>query len=118
MSVHEGDVTLRASGPGAAGDTPAVALPRPRGVSTAFRLARTTRRIVRQNLTRAIGYNVTALPLATLGWRNPLVASAAMAVSFVLVVSNSLRLRRFAATPPSGDRKVVLPTPSGSPPRR
>jgi len=63
----------------------------------AIRLARATFRTIRHNLTWAFGYNVAALPLAALGFLNPIVASAAMTLSSVFVVWNSLRLGRFSA---------------------
>jgi len=66
-----------------------------RSAGDAIRLSRRTLGTIKANLFWAFAYNVAALPLAALGYLNPVVAGVAMGLSSVFVVSNSLRLRRF-----------------------
>ncbi len=71
------------------------------GVASAIRLARVTYGTILQNLGWAFGFNLVAIPLAALGLLDPVVAGAAMGLSSVSVVANSLRLYRFGRGRPS-----------------
>jgi Cu+-exporting ATPase len=81
VAIHAADVTLMRS------DLLSVA--------DAVELSRSTLRKIRQNLFFAFFYNALGIPLAALGMLNPVIAGAAMALSSVSVVSNSLLLKRW-----------------------
>ena len=69
----------------------------PLSIVSAIELARATMTVIRANLAWASGYNLIAIPLAALGYLNPLFAGIAMSASSLIVVGNSLRLRQFHA---------------------
>ena len=71
-------------------------------LAAAVRQARRTLAIIRQNLAWALGYNGLAVPLAVTGWVAPWMAAIGMSASSLVVVLNSLRLRR-APEPPEAE---------------
>jgi Cu+-exporting ATPase len=81
VAMHAAGITLMRGDPGL--------------VVQAFAISRATYNKIRQNLFWALIYNVIAIPLAAFGVLNPVIAGAAMAMSSVSVVSNSLLLRRY-----------------------
>tara|TARA_R110002072_G_scaffold284396_2_gene448492 strand:+ start:97750 stop:100152 length:2403 start_codon:yes stop_codon:yes gene_type:complete len=56
--------------------------------------ARKSRRIIRQNIIWSVGYNMTVIPFALMGWVPPWLAALGMSLSSILVVSNAARLKR------------------------
>jgi Cu+-exporting ATPase len=103
VAIEASDLTLVSGDLRAAGD--------------AIRLSRRTLSTIKGNLFWAFAYNLAALPLAAAGLLNPMLAGAAMALSSVFVVTNSLRLRRFRGheadrSAPARDAHATSHTPT------
>ncbi|WP_193119616.1 HAD-IC family P-type ATPase, partial [Brachybacterium tyrofermentans] len=75
-------------------------------IADAITLARATNRTIRTNLIWAFAYNIAAIPIAAAGLLNPLIAAAAMSLSSVFVVHNSLRLQNIRSLRPNRPRDV------------
>jgi Cu+-exporting ATPase len=73
----------------------------PHAIADALVLSRVTLAVIRANLIWAFGYNVIAIPVAALGFLNPLLAGLAMSVSSLVVSGNSLQIRRFKPKRPA-----------------
>ncbi len=83
-----------------------------RGIARARRLSRTTSAAIRQNLFLAFVYNGLSVPLAAFGYISPMWASAAMSLSSVSVILNSLRFtssQPVSDCHPNGDKHVSTP---------
>jgi Cu+-exporting ATPase len=96
-ALAEADLSFTvAGGTDVAGETSDVILTQPdlTLVPTFISQSRRTRRIIMENLGWAFAYNLLAVPLAAFGVISPVIAAVSMATSSLLVVGNSLRLRR------------------------
>jgi len=88
----------------------------PRDAANAHALARRAMRKIRQNLFWAFIYNVALIPVAAMGWLHPIAAGAAMGLSSVTVVGNSLLLQRYRP-PLASHMEARRPPPTSASPR-
>ena len=96
-ALAQANLSITASGGAAvAGETSDIILMRPdlNLIPWFIRTSRRTRKIIRENLGWAFAYNLVAVPLAAFGVISPVIAAITMASSSLLVVGNSLRLRK------------------------
>ena len=105
LAAADASIALDAGTALARASADAVSLGRTLGtIVTATDIASHTRRIIRQNITWAIVYNMTAVPLAVSGFLAPWMAAIGMSVSSFVVVLNALRLHRS----PTGDPTSLI----------
>ena len=99
LAAADGSIALDSGTALARASADAVSLGRYLGtINTAIHVAQKTRRVIRQNITWAIIYNATAIPLAVSGVLMPWMAAIGMSLSSLIVVFNALRLQRMPET--------------------